>query len=745
MIANLLFQNAPILLMCQLSVIIVVARLFGHAARYLGQSAIVAEIVAGIVLGPSVLQIIAPTAFATLFPPSGMNTLNVLSELGLVLYLFLVGMEFDLAALRRRVMPGLFISNASLLVPLALGSGLAWLVAQELAPDSVPQWVFIAFVGVAMSISAYPMLNRMLADHGFARTRLGKLALTTAALDDLTGWGLLALIFVLGRSHSVSGTIGALGLAAGFGILMLGLVRPLLARIGQTASDRQRVTPGMVAFSFVSLFAAVIVAHLVGTHALFGAFVMGLCMPHRGSFSRAVAEKIEDVVTIVLLPLFFVLSGLQTDIRLLADAGSWSICAALVFVAYVGKFGGGAVAARIAGIPWREAMALGVLLNTRGLMELVVLHVGREQGIVEPPMFTMLVVMTVLTTAVTQRLVARMMREHVATPQVKSVLHAPAVVGGAAAENQRFIPKRTVSQVHVVRSGQVEQQVHPLRLLLCVGQRSTGPSMLDLAVSLGSTGLGDATALHISRPPERTSALVSSDESEGFSEEGMNALAPLMERAQERNARIVPLATESSFPAREILAASRRQSAELIVLGWHRPVISANILGGIVGEVIAESPVPVTVLVSSGTASPKRIVGLISQSGSGRLARELAFRMAHESGAEVVLVAPGIVGETSTRHVEPIRDDRFPLVRAVLITCPGMSNESAALDEIGSTTDFLVVPTDGQWGPSLPSVSLETSTLLSKMAGRTTLLVHARPDWQLPSPGVSASPGQVNG
>ena len=733
MIANLLFQNPPILLICQLTVIIVVARLFGQVARYLGQSAVVAEIVAGIVLGPSVLQIVAPAAFATLFPLSGMNTLTALSELGLVLYLFLVGMEFDLASLRRRVMPGLFISHASLLVPLGLGSGLAWLVAQELAPEAVPQWVFVAFIGVAMSISAFPMLSRMLADHGFARTRLGKLALTTAALDDLTGWGLLALIFVLGRSHSWSGTLGALGLAAGFGILMLGLVRPLLARIGQTASDRQRVTPGMVAFCLVSLFAAVIVAHLVGTHALFGAFVMGLCMPHRGSFSRAIAEKVEDMVTIALLPLFFVLSGLQTDIRLLADAGSWSICAGLVVVAWVGKFGGGAVAARLTGISWRDAMALGVLLNTRGLMELVVLHVGREQGIVDPPMFTMLVVMTVLTTGLTQTLVTRLLRNPESTSSLPAAGVPSAVPPGIAAQGSLRAPRTADTQAHQVLSGHIAPQLHAFRLLLCVGQRSTGPSMLDVAVLLGSTGLGDATALHISRPSERTSALVSSDESDSFSEESTNALALMMERAQERNARIVPLATQSSFPAREILAAARRKSAELIVLGWHRPVISANILGGIVGEVIADSPVPVVILVSSGQTAPQRIVGLVSDSGSGRLVRELAFRMAHASGAELVLLAPSADGDTSGRHVEPVRDERFPMIRAVLITCAGTSNERAALEETGANTDLLLVPTDGSWGPSPAGVSLESSSLLTRMSGRTTLLVHARQDWQAPT------------
>jgi hypothetical protein len=532
----------------------------------------------------------------------------------------------------------------------------------------------------------------------------------------------------------VSGTLAAIGLAAGFGILMLGLVRPLLARIGQTASDRQSVTPGMVALCFVTLFVAVIIAHLVGTHALFGAFVMGLCMPHRGSFSRAVAEKVEDVVTIVLLPLFFVLSGLQTDIRLLADAGSWSICAALVLVAYVGKFGGGAVAARLAGIPWRDAMALGVLLNTRGLMELVVLHVGREQGIVDPPMFTMLVVMTVLTTAATQMLVTRLVRAPESASAVSSVLHAPPGSGVTTTPTEQRVPRRADTQSHLVRSGQSESQVNPLRLLLCVGQRATGPAMLDVAVLLGSTRLGDATALHISRPSERTSALVSSHESDSVSEDGTNALALLMERAQEKNARVVPLATESSFPAREIVAAARRQSAELIVLGWHRPVISANILGGIVGDVISDSPGAVAILVSGGSTSPQRIVGLVSDSGSGRLVRELAFRMAQESGAELILVAAGAQGDTLGRHVEPIRDERFPLIRPVLVTRAGVPAESAALEETGGNTDLLIVPTDGVWGPSLSGVSLESSALLTRMSGRMTLLVHARADWQPPPP-----------
>ncbi|MBU6163275.1 MAG: universal stress protein, partial [Myxococcales bacterium] len=285
---------------------------------------------------------------------------------------------------------------------------------------------------------------------------------------------------------------------------------------------------------------------------------------------------------------------------------------------------------------------------------------------------------------------------------------------------------------HQILSGHVVPQVQALRLLLCVGQRSTGPSMLDVAVLLGSTGLGDATALHISRPSERTSALVSSGESGSFAEERTNALALMLERAQERNARIVPLATESSFPAREILAASRRQSADLVVLGWHRPVISANILGGIVGEVIAESASPVAILISSGHTAPQRIVGLVSDTGSGRLVRELAFRMARTSGAELVLLAPATEGNNADRQVEPVRDERFPMIRAVLITSAGMSNERAALEELGSNTDLLLVPTDGVWGPATSGISLESSSLLTRMAGRTTLMVHARADWQPP-------------
>ncbi|MBS0209662.1 MAG: cation:proton antiporter [Planctomycetes bacterium] len=382
-----------------LAAVMATGQVLGFVFKYLHQPPVIGEVVAGILLGPSLLGRISPDVAAYVLPPSVAPYLGVIAQLGVILYMFTVGLELNADLLRERGHATVAISHASIVLPFVLGSALALLIFTQLAPAGVPFTSFALFMGISMSVTAFPVLARILGDRQMTKTELGVLALTCAATDDVTAWCLLAL--VVGLAGATFGSaLATILLAVAFIALMFLVVRPLLVRL--IPPDRgQAISRVVVASVLAAVFLSALVTEWIGVHAIFGAFLLGAVIPHDSAIAREMIGKLEDLVAAALLPAFFAFTGMRTQIGLVAGAEQWLWVAAIIVVATLGKFGGSAAAARLTGLNWRDATALGVLMNTRGLMELIVLNIGLDMNVISPTLFAMMVLMALVTTIAT--------------------------------------------------------------------------------------------------------------------------------------------------------------------------------------------------------------------------------------------------------------------------------------------------------------------------------------------------------
>lgn len=386
--------------------VILVARLTGMLLRRFGQPPVIGEILAGIMLGPSLLGRMSPEALHFVFPPDVVPLIGVVSQIGVILYMFLVGLRLDIGHLRGRTTVSVAVSHASIVVPLLLGAVLALWLYPRFSSSDVSFTGFALFIGVSMSVTAFPVLARILAERGMTETPLGAIALACAAVDDVTSWCLLA--FLVGTVRSAPGDVLAtIALTAGFIAAMVFAAGPV-ARLLRTARDeRGELTQGMFLIACIGLLVAAVATERIGIHALFGAFLWGALIPRDSELAKDLIARLEDVVVVVLLPSFFAFTGMRTEIGLLG-VDQLLACGVIILVASLGKFGGSTLAAAAAGLGRRQAMALGILMNTRGLMELIVLNVGLELGVVSPTLFTLLVIMAVVTTVATGPILDRL-------------------------------------------------------------------------------------------------------------------------------------------------------------------------------------------------------------------------------------------------------------------------------------------------------------------------------------------------
>jgi Kef-type K+ transport system membrane component KefB len=359
---------------------------------------VIFEVLAGILLGPSLLGRVAPDAYAFILPSSTVPSLNIVAQFGVVVYLFLVGLELNSDRIRARARTSIAISQASIVVPFVLGSILALFLYPRLSTTAVPFTTFTLFMGIAMSITAFPVLARILSDRGMTDSALGAMALTCAAVDDVTAWCLLAFVVGVAQDRPENAALVAL-LTAGFIVAMVLIVRPLVVRFARRAGER----PGIAAIAAAlgGLALSTFTTERIGIHALFGAFFFGALIPHDSGLARTLIGRLKVPVTICLLPAFFALAGMRTRIDLLSSGSAWLICGLIIVVATVGKFGGAFTAARLTGMSVADAAGLGVLMNTRGLMELIVLNIGLDLGVISPALFTMMVLMALVTTIAT--------------------------------------------------------------------------------------------------------------------------------------------------------------------------------------------------------------------------------------------------------------------------------------------------------------------------------------------------------
>jgi Kef-type K+ transport system membrane component KefB len=379
-----------------LGAVLVLGRLLAVGFRWLGQPPVIGEVVAGILLGPSLLGQVWPEAQAFLLPPSVAPNLGMIAQLGVILYMFIIGLELNPELLRQRAHATVAISHASIVAPFVLGNGLALFLYPRLSTSDVPFASFALFMGAAMSITAFPVLARILTDRGMHKSPLGVMALGCAAAGDVTAWCLLA--FVVGVAHAKLGdAFVVLGCTLAYIGFMFLVARPIAKRFFQKFGE-QEISANLVAVVLALLLGSALLTEYIGIHAVFGAFLLGAIIPHDSAVARALSTRLVDLVTVLLLPAFLAFTGMRTQIGLVSGFDQWLVCGLIIVVATAGKFGGTLAAARLTGLSWRDATSLGLLMNTRGLMELIVLNIGLDLRVISPTLFAMMVLMALATT-----------------------------------------------------------------------------------------------------------------------------------------------------------------------------------------------------------------------------------------------------------------------------------------------------------------------------------------------------------
>jgi len=522
--------NTPLgVLLMQIIVILITCRIFSWLFLKLGQPTVIGEIIAGIVLGPSIFGYFFPETSAILFPIESLGNIALLSQFGLVLFMFAIGMELDLKEVRRTMKQTVLISHTNTIIPFALGMITAYFVYEKYAYEDTPFLSFALFIGIAMSITAFPVLARIIQERGLTKTHLGTLTLSSAANGDITAWCLLAVVVSIANAGNVLSASFNILFAVLYVLFMFYIIRPFLRMIGNVYHNDEVLDKAMVAFIFLLVIISVYMAELLGLHALFGAFIAGLVMPPNMRFRKIMTEKVEDVGLSLFLPLFFVSTGLRTHLGLLDSTELWLMCGVFIAVAILGKFGSAFAAARVLGENTKNSLYIGALMNTRGLMELIVLVIGYEMRILPPTIFVMLVLMTLVTTFMT-------------TPLLSLI--------------QYFYHRKNKT------NGQnKETQSGKLNLLLPFGRAGSGQTMLNLVYQLFSEDKRklDVTALHLT-----VGANINPMQLDNFEEV---SFAPIMSGATKLGIPIRPRYKLSSNAGQDIVDFANDENFDFMLVG----------------------------------------------------------------------------------------------------------------------------------------------------------------------------------
>lgn len=532
------------ILLAQIITIIFAARVFGWICRKIGQPTVIGEMIAGIVLGPSLLGMHFPEFSGALFPKDSLGNLQILSQIGLILFMYIVGMELDLKVLRNKAHEAVVVSHASIIVPFALGMGLAYFIYQHYAPIGVDFASFGLFIGIAMSITAFPVLARIVQERNIHKTRLGTIVITCAAADDITAWCILALVIAIVKAGTFVSALYTVALAILYVFLMIKVVRPFLKRVGDLHSSRENLSKPIVGIFFLTLIISAYITEVIGIHALFGAFMAGAIMPENVKFRNLFVEKVEDVALVLLLPLFFVFTGLRTQIGLLNDPELWEITGMIILVAVTGKFLGSAVAAKFVGQNWKDSLTIGALMNTRGLMELVVLNIGYDLGILSPQVFAMMVIMALVTTFMT----------------------------GPAMDVINFFFKTKTDP----KSSELSM-ISKFKILVSFGNPERGRSLLRLAYGLTRKQDGNRaiTAMHLSPVNE-----LNRYNEELYEEESFTLIK---EESRQLGLQITTLFKASNDIDSDITQVANKGDYDLLLIGVGQSIFEGSLLGKILG------------------------------------------------------------------------------------------------------------------------------------------------------------------
>ncbi|GIZ09281.1 cation/H(+) antiporter [Flavobacterium sp. UMI-01] len=538
------FKEPLAILLAQIVMIILMARFFGWVFKKISQPTVIGEIIAGIVLGPSLVGMYFPEFSAALFPLESLGNLKFLSQIGLILFMFVIGMELDVKVLKNKASEAIVISHASIVIPFAMGIGLSYFVYNQFAPEGVAFLSFSLFMGIAMSITAFPVLARIVQERGIHKTRLGAIVITCAAADDITAWCLLAVVIAIVKAGDFVGSLYVISLAFVYVLAMIFIVKPFLKRIGDLYAEKENIGKPVMAIFFLILILSSYATEVIGIHALFGAFMMGAIMPDISKFRMIFIEKVEDVSVILLLPLFFVFTGLNTQVGLINDIYLWKVTGAIIAVAVIGKFIGSALAAKFVGQNWHDSLTIGALMNTRGLMELIVLNIGLELGVLTSEVFTMMVIMALVTTFMT----------------------------GPALDVLDFLFKNK-------RDSEVEELLDDdkYRILISFGNNEKGKSLLRLANSLTkkqkkSTAI---TAMHLSQSDELHSFNMEEIEKESFE--------PILDESDQLGIKVTSIFKVTSDIETEIAEVTNQGDYDLLLVGLGKSIFEGTLLGKVIG------------------------------------------------------------------------------------------------------------------------------------------------------------------
>jgi Kef-type K+ transport system membrane component KefB/nucleotide-binding universal stress UspA family protein len=707
-------MQTAILVLVEVLIVIGISRLVGLGFRAIKQPLVIGEIVAGIMLGPSLFGLIAPHAAVALFPPETIPFLNVLSEIGLIFFMFLIGLELNPKYLSGNLQAAILISNISIIVPFSLAAILSLLLYPLVSNGAVSFTAFALFLGAAMSITAFPVLARIITENNLQGTRLGTLALTCAAVDDVTAWCILAVAIAVARNGSIDQkAIFTIVESLFYIVFMFTIGRWFLKRLVTHYRRAGKLSQFVLALIYMGVVASALITEFIGIHLIFGAFLLGAVMPKNAELVRELAVKTEDFVLIFLLPIFFAYSGLRTQIGLLNRPELWLLCGLVLGVAIAGKYIGTYVAARISGIDKREASALGWLMNTRGLTELIVLNIGLELGVISPLLFTMLVVMALVTTFMTSPLLEltypkRLIKLDVVEPKPEQETDIEAIED-------------------------VESSVTPYRILVPVANPTTQKGLLQLAVALAFNNRQPAAINPLS--------LIELEEEYGFESTPTEVDRLIAERRQKLEALIntVEPATIASFihpivrisrnVARETAQIAQIEQPDLILVGWHRPAFSNNRLGGRVGQILTSAPVDVAVFVDRGSDRLESLLVPYSANIHDDLALILALRLLINRDTCVLQILQVVTGN---RPHEELSDELHAMIKKLP---PSVSDRIEiktvvapepvqAVVTASENVDLTIAGTSRAWGIEKQTLGRYTDELAIKC--RSSLLITRR-------------------
>jgi len=703
-----------ILVLVEVLIVIALSRIVGLGFRWIKQPQVIGEIVAGIMLGPSLFGLVAPDLAAAVFPAEAVPFLNVLSEIGLIFFMFLIGLELNPKYLKSNLNTAILTSHVSILVPFSLGSLLALLLYPIVSNSSVSFTAFALFLGVAMSITAFPVLARIITEHNLQNTKLGTLALTCAAVDDVTAWCLLAVAIAVTRTNSMIGALPTIFASLIYIAFMLIVVRWFLQRLSKHYNRTGRLTQLVLAGIYMGVVASALITEWIGIHLIFGAFLLGVAMPKNAGLTRELAEKTEDFVLIFLLPIFFAYSGLRTQIGLLNTPELWLLCATVLGVAIIGKYVGTYAAARVCGISNREASALGWMMNTRGLTELIVLNIGLSLGVISPLLFTMLVIMALVTTFMTSPLLEwtypkRLIRLDISEfSSDDSELENPKSAGDLKETNKELLPT--------------------YRILVPVANPSTQKGLLQLAVALAQSAAGmggsdlQSAAVHplslieLSEDYAFESTPVEADR---IIQERLGKLSELIESLQPPEARklVHPIVRVTNDVARETAQIAELDRADLILVGWHRPTFSSNRLGGRVGQILSTAKVDVAIFVDRGRERLNNLLVPYAANIHDDLGLELALRLLVNSQERRLTVLRVVVnGEAENELSYEFRRviEQLPVEVRSRIETPIVeaAEPIQAVVAASANADLTIAGTSREWGIERQTLGQYTDELV---------------------------------